>query len=137
MHKARALCLVCAGLLCLLPASASAQPPAYITQWGTFGSGDGHFKYPEFVAVDGSGNVYVSDRDNNRIQEFSGSGAYLTQWGTLGGGDGQFADPWGVAVDGSGRVYVADTYNNRVQVFGDPATPAKSTSWGRIKALYR
>ncbi len=93
------------------------------------------------VAVDASGNVYVTDARNNRIQMFTGNGAYLTQWGSsfeaYGSGDGEFHGPFGVAVDASGSVYVADSANYRIQVFGYPPTPTKSTTWGRIKTLYR
>ena len=60
------------------------------------------------VAVDGSGNVFVADQLNNRIQVFDNTGTFLTTWGSLGSGDGQFNDPAGVAVDGSGNVFVAD-----------------------------
>jgi DNA-binding beta-propeller fold protein YncE len=81
--------------------------------------------------------VYVADSGNNRILMFTSSGAYLTQWGTRGTGNGQFNRPYGVAVDGSGNVYVADTNNNRIQVFGSLPVPTKSTSWGRLKWLYR
>ena len=63
--------------------------------------------------------------------------AYITQWGTYGTANGQFDRHFGVAVDGSGNVYVADTYNQRIQVFGSLPMPTRSTSWGRIKALYR
>jgi DNA-binding beta-propeller fold protein YncE len=42
-----------------------------------------------------------------------------------------------MAVDVSGNVYVADYGNNRIQVFGSALVPAQSTSWGRIKSLYR
>jgi DNA-binding beta-propeller fold protein YncE len=42
-----------------------------------------------------------------------------------------------VAVDGNGNVYVADSGNNRIEVFGSLPVPTKSTSWGRIKTLYR
>ena len=73
----------------------------------------------------------------NRIQKFTSDGVYLTQWGTQGTGDGQFNNPAGVAVDASGNVYVADTDNNRIQVFGSLPVPATSTSWGRLKSLYR
>ena len=90
------------------------------------------------MAVDGSsGNVYVADAYNYRIQEFTGSGAYLCQWGTQGSGDGQFDYPRHVAVDGSGNVYVTEGYNCRVQVFGPEPVQTKSTGWGPIKALYR
>lgn len=116
------------GLASLLPATVGAQPPAYLTQWGTYGSGNGQFINPGFVALDGSGNVYVVDYGNNRIQKFTGSGTYLTQWGTHGSGNGQFIDPFGVAVDGSGNVYVADTGNSRIQKF--TSSGDYLTQWG-------
>jgi hypothetical protein len=40
----------------------------FLTKWGTPGSGDGQFAYPNSVAVDGSGNVYVADGGNHNIQ---------------------------------------------------------------------
>ena len=43
----------------------------YVLQWGTEGSGDGQFQYLYAVAVDGSGNIYVADDGNNRIQKFA------------------------------------------------------------------
>src|SRR6267378_1905625 len=39
-------------LAAMPPATAGAQPPAYITQWGSLGSGNGQFYYPVSVAVD-------------------------------------------------------------------------------------
>lgn len=41
------------------------------SRWGSTGSGDGQFNDPEGVAADGSGNVYVADYINNRIQKFA------------------------------------------------------------------
>jgi len=90
------------------------------------------------VAVDGSGNVYVVAPGNrNRIQKFTSDGTYLTQWGTLGTGNGEFNNPVAMAVNASGNAYVADYWNCRIQVFGSLPVPATSTSWGRIKSLYR
>ena len=89
----------------------------FITHWGTKGSGNGQFDWPMGVAVDSSGNVYVSDLHNNRIQKFTSDGTFITKWGTEGSGNGQFMYPWGIAVDSSGRVYVADDHNYRMQVF--------------------
>jgi tripartite motif-containing protein 71 len=70
------------------------------------------------IAVDPAGNVFVADRDNNRIQkltrEIGVDGDHLVTWGTLGSGDGYFNKPAGIAVDGAGNVYVADTLNNRM-----------------------
>jgi len=80
------------------------------------------------VAIDASGNVYVADRDNDRIQKFTGTGAYLTQWGIVGTGDGQFLRPVRVAIGPQGTVYVVDHFNNRVEVF--TAEGAFITKWG-------
>jgi DNA-binding beta-propeller fold protein YncE len=69
---------------------------AFVTQWGSQGSGDGQFNNPNGIALDGNGNVYVADTFNRRVQKFTSSGAYITQWGSLGGGDGQFNQPYGI-----------------------------------------
>jgi DNA-binding beta-propeller fold protein YncE len=108
----------------------------YLTQWVTAVAG-AQFANPTGVAVDGSGHVYVADGRSNCMQMYTSSGTDLTQWGSYGSGNGQFAYPIGVAVDSGGLVYVVDFYNNRIQVFGSLPTAATSTSWGRIKALYR
>jgi len=78
---------------------------------------DRQFDDPHSIAVDGSGNVYVVDAGNNRIQEFDGTGAFIIKWGSFGSDDGQFDTPAGIAVDGNGNVYVVDAGNNRIQKF--------------------
>ena len=60
-----------------------------------------YFSDPYGVVVDSSGNVYVADSGNNRIQKFDSSGVFIIKWGFEGSGDGQFFDPTGVAVDSS------------------------------------
>jgi DNA-binding beta-propeller fold protein YncE len=91
--------------------------PAVLAQWGSQGSGDGQFNTPWGIAVDASGNVYVADHSNHRVQKFSSSGVFVAKWGGFGTADGQFNGPTNVAVDSAGRVYVSDSGNNRVQVF--------------------
>jgi hypothetical protein len=108
----------------------------FLTTWGSPGSGNGQFDFggpffsvsPAGVATDGSGNVYVADFSNNRIQKFDGSGHFLTAWGSAGSGNGQFYGPGGVATDLSGNVYVADTLNDRIQKFD--ASGTFLTAWG-------
>jgi len=51
---------------------------------GAPGSKDGQLKSPVGVAADGSGNLYVADTGNNRIQKFSKTGLFLAKWGTKG-----------------------------------------------------
>jgi DNA-binding beta-propeller fold protein YncE len=43
---------------------------SFLGKWGSQGTGDGQFDLPAGVAVDGSGNVFVADSDNHRIQKF-------------------------------------------------------------------
>src|SRR5258705_12654684 len=76
------------------------------------------FHQPYSVAVDGSGNVFVADDDNNAVKKILAAGGYTTV-NTLGSG---FHQPEGVAVDSSGNIFVADTFNNAVvkMEFSDP-----------------
>ena len=80
---------------------------------------------PNGVAVDGDGNLYISDWLNNRIRKVDTSGTISTIAGngTAGfGGDGGPAtsamvnNTEDVAVDASGNLYIADTFNSRIRV---------------------
>jgi DNA-binding beta-propeller fold protein YncE len=81
------------------------------------GSEFGQFLYPTFVAVDASGNVYVTDTLNARVQKFDTEGKFVTSFGQLGTNWGEFDKPKGVAVDSFGNVYVADSGWSNVQIF--------------------
>jgi len=81
------------------------------------GTGNGQFKEPNGLAVDGGGHVFVADTSNNRIQKFDDGGTFLIAWGSGGGGNGHFSDPTAVAVDTAGNVFVTDLLNERVQAF--------------------
>ncbi len=94
----------------------------FITKWGSQGSGNGQFGNDTVIfnfgiCVDSSGNVYVADTGNNRIQKFDNNGNFLTTWGTQGTGDGQLGLPVDVAVDAGGNVYVSENGNRRIQKF--------------------
>jgi hypothetical protein len=91
--------------------------PTFITEWGIKGSGDGEFFDPWSIATDASGNVYVSDAGNDRIQKFDAGGTFITKWGSYGTGDGELNSPGGMVTDASGDVYVLDVANYRVQKF--------------------
>ncbi|MBP7807093.1 6-bladed beta-propeller, partial [Candidatus Saccharibacteria bacterium] len=93
-----------------------------------YGSGNGEFDDPSGIATDSSGNLFVADRTNNRIQKFNSSGDYVTQWGASGTGNGEFDGIYDVVVDGVGNVYAVDSYNNRIQKFNSDG--AYIAQWG-------
>jgi len=121
------------------PASTPTPTPAYsfVTQLGSSapatGGGNGQLNFPIGVAVDNSGDVYVADTNNNRVQVFT-AGSYAYQWGSSaavsGSGNGQFYYPEDIAMDTKilGDLYVADTDNERIQKFG--AYGSYITQWG-------
>jgi DNA-binding beta-propeller fold protein YncE len=77
----------------------------------------GDFGAPQGVAVDGDGNVYVTDTLNNRVEIFDADGNFISTFGKAGDGPGYFARPKGIAVDSDGHIWVADEMQDRLQVF--------------------
>jgi len=72
---------------------------------------------PWGIAVDGAGDVYVTDTGNHRIEKFDKEGNFITQWGGFGNAKGQFNFPYGIAVDARGSVFAVDSGNTRVEQF--------------------
>ncbi len=77
----------------------------------------GNFSLPTNAAVDGEGNLYVTDTLNNRVEIFDPEGAFISEFGKAGDGPGRFARPKGIAVDRDGHIWVVDEIQSRVQVF--------------------
>ncbi|MFZ1769651.1 MAG: hypothetical protein WAU00_10670, partial [Caldilinea sp.] len=107
----------------LLKFNADGAPQWSIGQSGINGGWDGEnnlFNQPEDVAIAPSGNIFVVDTWNHRIQVFTPSGAYVRTLGVAGesGQDNaHFNGPRGVGFAPDGSLYVADGENARVQIF--------------------
>ena len=65
----------------------------FVMTWGKPGTAPGQFNTVHSVAVDSRGTVYVSDRENNRIQIFDADGNFLKQWTHLGATQNIFITP--------------------------------------------
>jgi tripartite motif-containing protein 71 len=87
--------------------------------WGSHGYLPGQFSGPQGIAVDSSGNVYVADTQNQRVQKFDYSGNYLSEIAGIG-------YPLDVAVDASGNVYIADGSNNQILKYDSSFTHTAS-----------
>jgi sugar lactone lactonase YvrE len=80
--------------------------------------------WPEGVAVDGAGNLYIADTTNSRIRKVTPGGIITTVAGngTPGyNGDNipatsaELSSPYSIAVDGAGNLYIADSLNVRIR----------------------
>ena len=95
-------------------------------------SGDGgpateaELNWPTGVAVDDAGNLYIADRNNERVRRVDPEGIITTfagtgEWGYDSDEDGGPAAsallnwPTGLALDVDGNLYIADEYNNRIR----------------------
>ena len=101
--------------------------------------------FPQGVATDGAGNLYIADAENHRIRVVDSTGVIRTIAGTGEdgfGGDGgpavqaQLNVPVGVALDGAGNLYVADSFNHRIRKLA-PAGGERAPLLEEIRGLLR
>lgn len=126
-------CCWLAGILCLLWSSAQATTPIITTIAGggspVSGNGDGgpatlaRLQEPVALAVDPSGNVFVTERYGFKVRRIDANGIITTVAGNgqqMYDGDGKPAtsaaiDVRGIAVDSAGNLYVSDGTNRRIR----------------------
>jgi sugar lactone lactonase YvrE len=81
------------------------------------------FYFPQGIAADSSGNLYVSDTGNSTVRKIASGGVVTTLAGLAnnpGSADGaktlaRFNNPTGIVVDTNGNVFVADTFNHTIR----------------------
>ena len=95
---------------------------------GSPGSADGtgsaaRFNYFVGIAVDSTGNIYISDYANFTIRKVTPAGVVTTLAGLAGssgstdgiGSAARFNCPYGLGIDSAGNLYVADEYNDTIR----------------------
>src|SRR5688500_9915333 len=84
----------------------------YVSSWG-----QGLFKVPHGLRVDGEGNVWTTDNGNHVLRMFSREGRLLRTLGTAGkpgSGAAGFRAPDDLVFDSKGNIYIADSGNGRI-----------------------
>jgi hypothetical protein len=123
--------VLCAALVASLALAGSAlAAPTYqfVTAWGSTGSGNGQFTDPEGVTLDSSGNVYVADSGNNRIQKFTSAGVYTTQFGGL-------SLPFDMVAKSSGNILVANRLGYNIVELDSGGNYVNSFSCGDYESV--
>jgi len=113
-----------------LPAGCQKNGDACGPSQATFGS-------PRAVAVDQSGNIYISDFWSSTVRRIdASSGKISTYAGNAGGwSNTSLHNPEGIAVDSAGNLYIADRKNNAVRKVTPPATPGGQAVMTTIAGL--
>ena len=131
---------------------------------GKSGSSDGNgtaarFEFPEGVAVDQSGFIYVADTNNHTIRRIAGLNNTVTTYAGIAGQGGvddgsptseipaRFEFPFDLAVDRDGNLYVADTNNHAIRkvtrervvttIAGNPTASPGSVDGMGLNARFR
>src|ERR1700682_1126257 len=92
------------------------------------------------IALDGQGNLYLTEMDDGLIYEYTTSGNLVRQWGGIGSDPGQPTYPEKLAFDAQGNLYVTEFGspsfggsmgpNDRIQKFSPTGTPL--AQWGKL-----
>ncbi|HEX6204906.1 MAG TPA: DUF6531 domain-containing protein [Solirubrobacterales bacterium] len=83
--------------------------------FGTQGSADGQLSSPADLVRDSEGDLWVLDRGNGRVQQFSPDGQFLSKFGSPGTQEGQMDQPSSIAIDAAGNLLLGE--KGRVQKF--------------------
>jgi hypothetical protein len=95
------------------------------------GGGNGNFNNPTGIAIGTGGvTVYVSDMDDDLIQEFV-SGSFVKQFSTPPESISNAPGIMGIAVNGGGNVFAADYSNGYIEDYNSTSSPVTLISqWG-------
>ncbi len=126
VRATRTTLLFLALALCMTPATTETIY-RFERMWPTLAQ-PWYFNSPAGLACDASGNVYIADSFNGRVQKYTSQGQFITMWNGAAQGGDAFEMPQDIAVDMDDNVYVLDGAACRVRVF--IAMGAEIAAWG-------
>lgn len=85
-------------------------------EFGSEGQEPGQFNFPNDIALDGQGRIFVADSNNGRLQMVSPQGELLSVL-NLGAGGSRLGMPRGTWIDDQARLYVVDTMSHEVYAY--------------------
>jgi len=105
----------------------AAEPYQFVNSWGSYGTADGQFVGPGWVASGPGAGIYVADTDG-RVQVFDRTGSFIRKWNVDGVRDLAANQPAGhvYVYDGTGQVAVFDAegrFERHVALTLDDGTP--------------
>ncbi len=80
------------------------------------GHATGQFNRAEGLSLSPSGELFVADSCNHRVQVFRTDGTFVREFGRAGSERGEFSYPYDVRVDEQGRQYICEFGNSRLTV---------------------
>lgn len=100
----------------------------FVSSFGVYGVDAGQFDFPSAIHISPSGEVFVCDQNNDRIEVFDRAGTFLRCFARAGGmmGPRKVGMMQGLTGDSLGRLYVADAFQGYVHVFDSQGVPLKT-----------
>jgi len=84
------------------------------------------FNNPSDLVLDDTGNIYILDAGNCRIQKFDPEGKFLDSFGREGQGPGEFQSPASLDFDAEGNLIIADWRSRKIQIFSKEGSLLKT-----------
>jgi uncharacterized protein (TIGR03663 family) len=92
----------------------------YLRSWEVAAWSGQSIENKPYIAVDARGHVFITEPENFRVLEFTGTGEFVRGWGGYSPSSDGFSLPSGIEVDADGHVWVSDAGNNTVLRFTLP-----------------